>query len=247
MNPVERPARNSSSQGAMMRMIALIVLLLAAFLAYGYGGLSWYLSAEGMASVVQILRNLGQGWGLVGAGLFALIGALMIVINVPIVMLIVVASAVYGAAGAAFIGLFCFMIGNTLIFFIGQRLGKDLVGRLFSYTLPRFQSHFRRRGLATVIHLRLLFFGLPPVNWLLSVMDLKFRDFFLGTLIGGLPKLLLFSWLGGFLFEKLADGGKDLTWYSPELLAPVFAGLALSGLLRLFDGYFFPQPKDPVS
>jgi uncharacterized membrane protein YdjX (TVP38/TMEM64 family) len=80
-----------------------------------------------------------------------------------------------------------------------------------------------------------LFFALPPVNWFLAVMYLRFRDLTLGTLLGSLPKIVLSAWLGDVVIDKLAYHPEQLHWYSPELLTPMLAGVVLSLLLRLAD------------
>lgn len=213
-------------------LVAVIALFAVLYVGFDLGRLA---SGEGLVEAVRAARAWGEIYGWQAAVLLLVIGIGLIILNVPPVIVIIVAGAVYGPAGGIVLGGGAFYAGAVIIYFLGRALGRGFVARIFARTLPRLERRFEGRGMMTVIHMRLLFFGMPPVNWLLSVMNLRFRDFLIGTFLGALPKVLLFGYLGGVIFTALTQKGVDLSWHSPELFLPFLAGILISLALRAVD------------
>ena len=110
--------------------------------------------------------------------------------------------------------------------------------------LQRLERQMHHRSMMAVIHMRLLFFALPPVNWFLAVIQIGFRDYWLGTLLGSLPKIALFAWVGGAIFGPLAKG-HILHWYAPQFWLPPVAGVVLSLVLRYVEAGAMRHPHVP--
>jgi uncharacterized membrane protein YdjX (TVP38/TMEM64 family) len=224
-----------SGRGRWVR-VALVLLVLGA-LAYGYHALDLGRLADRqqMGAHLAELRLWQAEAGLWGMAEFALAGTAVIILNVPCVLVILAAATLYGALGGIAMGIVTLNLASVLIYLIGRHLGRAMIMRVFGRAMHPVERHFGHRGLISVIHLRLLFFALPPVNWFLAVMNLRLRDLTLGTLIGSLPKIALYAWLGDVVIDKLAYHPEQLHWYSPELLTPMLAGIVLSLLLRFAD------------
>ncbi|MDY6943182.1 MAG: VTT domain-containing protein [Pseudomonadota bacterium] len=232
-NPVDEPSESGRSR--YLHFAVFLGLIALSFGLYRAFGLGEYLSQERMADTLQAVRAWAQAAGAGGFLLFWLGGVVAIVVNIPSVLVIAAAAVIYGALGAVALGFLCLNTAAVIIFWLSQKLGREFVSSVFRHSMRRLEAHFRDRGLITVIHMRLLFFALPPVNWFLGVMNLSFRDFMLGTALGSLPKIILFSWLGGVIFDKLARADGSLTWHSPELIVPMGVGVMLSLMLRIAD------------
>ncbi len=224
-----------SGRGRWLR-VALVLLVLVA-LAYGYHALDLGRLADRqqIGAHLAALRLWQANAGLWGMAEFALAGTAVIVLNVPCVLVVLAAAALYGALGGIVMGIITLNLASVLIYLIGRHLGRATIMRIFGRAMHPVERHFGNRGLISVIHLRLLFFALPPVNWFLAVMNLRLRDLTLGTLLGSLPKIVLYAWLGDAVIDKLAHHPEQLHWYSPELLTPMLAGIVLSLLLRFAD------------
>jgi uncharacterized membrane protein YdjX (TVP38/TMEM64 family) len=227
--------QKKSSGGTLMRAVLAVALLVALGGAYWALGLGRYTDLQQFGTHLAALRAWQAQAGWLGMTEFALAGIAVIVLNVPCVMVVLAAAALYGALGGIVMGVLTLNVAAVLIYLMGRHLGREAVMRVFGRTMQRVEQHFGDRGLISVIHLRLLFFALPPVNWFLAVMNLRLRDLALGTFIGSFPKIVLYAWLGDVVIEKLAFHPERLHWYSPELLAPMLGGIALSLMLRFAD------------
>lgn len=225
----------STGRATLLRILLAFIFLLVLVAAYWSLDLGRFTDREQFGAQLAALRawQLQAGW--LGMTEFALAGVAVIVLNVPCVLVVLAAAALYGALGGIVMGMITLNVASVIIYLVGQHLGRVAVMRVFGRVMRRVEAHFGNHGLISVIHLRLLFFALPPVNWFLAVMNLRLRDLALGTLIGSFPKIVLYAWLGDVVIEKLAFHPEQLHWYSPELLAPMLAGIGLSLMLRWVD------------
>lgn len=239
MHQLPEPGKKISDHRAWwMRMLFILVFLALLVGAYQALDLGRFADRQQFGAQLTALRawQIQSGW--VGMVEFALAGVAVIIMNVPCVLVILAAAALYGALGAIIIGVVSLNVANVIIYLMGRYLGRAMVMQVFGRVMQRVEAHFGNHGLISVIHLRLLFFALPPVNWFLAVMNLRLRDMALGTFIGSLPKIILYAWLGDMVIEKLAFHPELLHWYSPELLTPVLAGIGLSFMLRMVDRHW---------
>lgn len=227
--------KKSAFGSTLMRGGLAVVLLAMLGGAYWALDLGRYTDLRHFGTHLASLRAWQADAGWLGMTEFALAGIAVIVLNIPCVMVVLAAAALYGALGGIVMGVLTLNVAAVLIYLIGRHLGRDAVMRVFGRAMQPVEQHFGDRGLISVIHLRLLFFALPPVNWFLAVMNLRLRDLALGTFVGSFPKIVLYAWLGDVVIEKLASHPEQLHWYSPELLTPTLGGIALSLMLRLVD------------
>jgi uncharacterized membrane protein YdjX (TVP38/TMEM64 family) len=238
VSPTDPHDENGAKDNWWLR--ALIGLMLLALMAWAYYmlDLGRYVDRQQIGAHLTVLRLWRAEAGILGMIEFAAAGVAFIVLNVPCALIVLAAAALYGALGGIFLGILTLNIATILIYLIGRHFGRAAVMRVFGRAMHPVERHFGNRGLISVIHLRLLFFALPPVNWFLAVMNLRLRDLALGTLIGSLPKIIVYAWLGDVLIDKLAYHPDQLHWYSPEVLTPMLAGVVLSLLLRVVDRFW---------
>jgi uncharacterized membrane protein YdjX (TVP38/TMEM64 family) len=216
----------------VLRFLLLIVGLILLAATYRILHVSDYLEGVGLLGLIQNIRSLNDDLGTWGPITFWILGSVAIVINVPTVIIIAIAAVVYGVLGAIIQGTLCLMTASLLIFGIAQGLGRDYLTRFFHRHTRRFDDYIQYNGLLTVVYVRLVFFALPPANWLLGVMNLRLSEYFLGTLLGGIPHILIWSWAGGAAVKLLVDNkGWDI-WTAPQLLLPLLLGLIMLGLIQ---------------
>jgi uncharacterized membrane protein YdjX (TVP38/TMEM64 family) len=216
----------------VLRFLLLAVGLILLAAAYRMLHISDYLEGAGLLGLIQSIRNLNDNLGIWGPIIFWILGSVAIVINIPTVIIIAIAAVVYGVMGAIIQGTLCLMMASLLIFSIAQGLGRDYLTSFFHRHTRRFDDYIQHNGLLTVVYVRLVFFALPPANWLLGVMNLRLSEYFLGTLLGGIPHILIWSWAGGSAVKLLADHkGWDI-WTAPQLLLPLLFGLIMLGVIQ---------------
>lgn len=228
-----------NKNGVLIRFVLLTFIIILTFIAYKGLQLDELSSLENVGAFINDIRAYSQAKGWLGVMIFLLGGVVVIVLNVPTAIVIGIASALYGVVGAMALGFVLLNVATTCIYFIGQRLGRDFIFSIFGRSIERLEKQFLNRGMITVIHLRILFFALPPMNWFLSVMNLSYRDYFWGTLLGGIPQTLLYAWAGGVVFNALADGATDLSEFAYQIYIPLVVSISLSIGLKLVDHVFF--------
>lgn len=170
---------------------------------------------------------------MLGPLVFYLLASIIIVLNVPTALVIAIAAVLYGPVGAIVLGTLSFSTAIILMYFIAKQLNQGLTQKLVQKYLPRTHQYIQSTGLRTIIYLRLIFFALPPVNWMLAIMCTQLQNYFWGSLIGAFPNIIVFSWLGGALIETIRLNRSLLFWNNPDLTAPTLLGLflVLSSLL----------------
>src|SRR5262249_10299202 len=89
-------------------------------------------------------------------------------------------------------------------------------------------DRLERRGVATVIVLRLLLFLAPPLNWLLGASRVRTTDYVLGTALGILPGIGLTV----FLADRITAADSAAQLLTVQILAPaiLLAVLLVSGV-----------------
>ncbi len=235
--PPQEPARLWTS---LFKFSGLALLLLLSGYAYHQVDQAGYHGLKDAPAAAAALRHWAQHSNILGILLLWLGGAAAILINIPAAFVVVLAAAMYGALPAVPLGILALNTATIPIYFLGQYLGRDFIQQIFGGILRRLERQMHHRSMLAVIHIRLLFFALPPANWFLAVIQIGFWDYWLGTLLGSLPKIALFAWVGGAIFGPLAKG-QALHWYAPQFWLPPVAGVVLSLTLRYVDKVFLAK------
>ncbi len=222
------------------RSVFLRALIFAAFIVisiylHNYTDYSQYITREKISGTIDTIRLFVSDLGLFGSTVFVLAGCLVITINIPTVLIICFAVLVFGGVTGAIVSALSVYLATTLIYFVAQLLGKDFVNWAFGDRLKKVEDRIQTEGLMTVVYVRLLFFMFPPVNWLLSLTNINFRDLFLGTFLGTAHMIILVSWLSDIIVDRLQAGDSLNPFTMPELLLPFVIGVAIFITLRLVD------------
>ncbi|MGE3773613.1 MAG: TVP38/TMEM64 family protein [Gammaproteobacteria bacterium] len=129
-----------------------------------------------------------QGW--LGAVIYGACDALLVVLLLPVIVLAVGAGVLFGIVQGTLLMVVGTTLGATLAFLIGRhafgpRLRAWLLRRRHAHALARA---LRDGGWLTVAALRMTpFFPFKSTNYVFGALDLKLRDFVLGTAAGILP------------------------------------------------------------
>lgn len=159
----------------------------------------------------------------------------------PITPLSLTAGLAFGIFYGGLFLLTAAMIGSTGAFLISRYFGRSLVERFLKGKFKDVDQKLAENGLVTVV-----FFRLIPIipygvfNYFCGLSKIKFRDYFLGTLLGLIPVVFLNSFLGDSLAEIEALG--DI--YSPRLYIAV--GLVLTRISIPVFYHFFKKRRFSV-
>ena len=216
-----------SRKHRFIQFAALFVVLLGLAIAWRWGPLSQWLTADtlsGWASAVQ--DNPFAPLFVVGA---YVVGAFLMV---PVTLLIVSTAMVFTATESVIYSIIGSVACAVTVFCIGRRIGRDSVRRLAGGKLNKVSKRVARRGVLSVAALRLL--PVAPfsiVNLVMGASHLKLRDFVVGTVLGMSPGIVAISLLGDRLSRLIqAPRLENILIF---LAVALIAVLAL-GAIRLF-------------
>ena len=109
-------------------------------------------------------------------------------------------------------------------FGIGKALGRDAIRRLAGRRINRLSKRLSRRGLLTVITLRIV--PVAPftvINLVAGASHIRFRDLWLGTFLGMAPGALALSFFAdGMVGVLRAPNVRTIAWVG--VLAVFLAG-----------------------
>ncbi len=127
------------------------------------------------------------------------------------------------------------IIAGVVAFYFARTIGRDLISSKLAGRWQAIDAEMRQGGLFYMFAIRLLPiipYGL--VNFAAGLTSIKFRDYFLGSVVGTLP--------GVFPFVMIGSG---LTAMTQGDIFPLMFGFLLSGILVGFATWYRRRRKDP--
>jgi uncharacterized membrane protein YdjX (TVP38/TMEM64 family) len=210
--------------------ITVLVIMLALAAAWRWTPLSDWLDIDRLMSQVETFATYPFAQLLV-IPVFALAASLA----VPLTLLVVTVILVYGALpgfGYAFAGA---VLSSLISYLLGQTAGRNLVRRYAGKRLNRISKKLSRRGVTTIITLRIL--PVAPfavINLVAGTSHIRFRDFTLGTSIGLLPGITTIALFADSVVRSIRHpDGANLSWLAVVLIIIVATLFGLRKWLSL--------------
>ena len=114
----------------------------------------------------------------------------------PITPLWLASGFIFGWPGAL-LSMFGTSAGAAIGFYLSRRLGREFVERRFKVAVCRWTLEHPADSLRTVMSLQLMpFMPHDVINGVAGVSRMPYRSFFLGSLLGTLPIILVYTWIG---------------------------------------------------
>ena len=193
--PNHRPRRRR----AVFKAAVLVAFIAAAVALVRFSALKDYLTAEGLG---RFLADAGLWAPLVYIAVYA-VGVCLFV---PGSVLTGIGAVIFGAYwGFVYVWIGA-MIGASIAFLIGRTLGREFAASLVGDRLRKYDDVIERKGFATVLYLRLVYFPFTPLNFGMGLTKVNFRDYFFGTGLGILVGTFIFTFFIGSLKEIWASG-----------------------------------------
>lgn len=192
--PAQAPPKRAPSRGRLV----LLALLFVALFAVGYLlDAPSYLTEE---RIVRLVEDAGP-WGFVT---FAALFALAELVHVPGILFIVVGAMLWGPWAGAAISYVSALLSISVAFVVVRRVGGQPLAAMERPWLRMAMLRLESRPIGTVAALRVVFFMLPALNYVLALTPVRFRDFVVGSALGLVPGVALVSsgvsglagWLG---------------------------------------------------
>jgi uncharacterized membrane protein YdjX (TVP38/TMEM64 family) len=197
------------SSGAARRRLLVLVAALVVL------GVTAVRSGPDVATVQAWVE--ATGW--VAPVAFTLLYAALTVALVPASVLTLAAGLLFGGILGATVTLVGATAGAIIAFSVARMGGRRAVERLAAGRLAQVDAWLGQRGLAAVITLRLVpLVPFSAANYAAGLTAIRGRDFAVGTAVGIVPGVLVYTSLGASLTDPTG----------PAFLAAVAALLALS-------------------
>ncbi len=151
---------------------------------------------------VEQIRASAEASGWLGAVVFVVAYGLVTLTPVPKNVIGIAAGLAWGWTLGSLLVYVGALIGAAIAFAIGRSLGREAVERYTGARVERIDAILRRRGLVSVIGVRLVpVLPFTVINYTASLTAVSRRDYALGTAIGIVPGTLAYVAVGAFGFD----------------------------------------------
>lgn len=175
-----------ATKPAWPRLLGLVAVLVTLVLVGHFSGASAYLTRDNIAHFMQ---SLGV-WGFL---LFLVAFALGELVHVPGVVFIFAALIAYGRVWGAVAGYAGALVAVTLAFFLVRIVGGRALSEIKQPLIRKALGPLEKHPIRTVALLRSVFWFLPAVNYALGLSPIRYRDYIIGSAIGFMVPMAIFS------------------------------------------------------
>ncbi|MEW6719345.1 MAG: TVP38/TMEM64 family protein [Thermodesulfobacteriota bacterium] len=177
-------------------------------------------TAEGRKALVDGLDRAVRAAGPLGPLLFILVYAAGSMVA-PVTPFTIAGAVIFGKFYGMFYNLAGDMAGATLSFFLGRYFLHGIARDILETRLPWLDRKAAEEGFTIIFYLRLFWFPFIVLNYAAGATRIRFRDYFLGTVLGILPSVFIVTYFIGALKDLLASyrGPADLV--TPQILVPI--------------------------
>ena len=193
------PQSTKSRKGAMIKALVFIAFIVVAIYIIRFTSVKEFFTREALGG---FLDRAGF-WAPI---VFILVYIVGVCLFVPGTLLTALGAALFGAYwGFVYIWVGA-MVGATVAFWIGRTLGRDFAASLIGERLKKYDEAIERKGFATVLYLRLVYFPFTLMNFGMGLTKVRFWDYFGGTGLGILVGTFIFTFFIGTVREVWAGG-----------------------------------------
>ncbi|MDV7991708.1 MULTISPECIES: TVP38/TMEM64 family protein [unclassified Rhodococcus (in: high G+C Gram-positive bacteria)] len=208
----DRPTR--SRRGTTLKLVAAAVVVIALVIVLGTVDLP----------DPSFIRDRVASAGPWGIALFVVLYAVLSATPFPASTLTIASGLLFGLAVGATVVVFAATMGAYLGYWGARALGRGQVARTEWDRLRRLDAMLGRRGLLSVLLVRLVPLPFSLVNYAAGVSAVGQRDYVVGTMVGIVPATVAYTALGAY-------GTSPFSWPFAIALLAVLAIAAGSALL----------------
>jgi uncharacterized membrane protein YdjX (TVP38/TMEM64 family) len=187
-------------KGPLIKAVVLVAFIVAAIITVRFTPLKSYLTPEMLG---QFLKGMSGIWG---PAIFILIYAAGVCLFIPGTLLTTLGGVIFGPYwGFVYVWVGA-MAGSSAAFWIGRTLGREMAASLVGDRLKKYDEAIERNGFATVLYLRLIYFPFTPMNFGMGLTRVRFLDYVLGTGLGILVGVFVFTFFVGTIRDVWMSG-----------------------------------------
>jgi uncharacterized membrane protein YdjX (TVP38/TMEM64 family) len=191
--------------GHWLKFAAFLILVAAAayFLFFTPTGTLFHTN-EGRKILVSRLDVLVQRAGTLGPVLFILVYTLGILF-LPATPFTIAGAVIFGKFYGMLYNLVADAIGASISFYLGRYFLHGLARDILETKLPWLDRKAAEEGFTVILYLRIFWFPFIVLNYAAGATKIRFRDYFLGTVLGLLPSVFIFTYFVGAIRDALTS------------------------------------------
>lgn len=151
------------------------------------------------------IRDTVESYGILAPIAFIILYIILVNLFIPGTLITLVGGALFGTFLGTIYTVIAATIGASLAFIIARFLGGEYVNLLLEKRFKKLYNYdkkFKKHGILIVLFLRLIpLFPFTGLNYALGLTKVKFKDYFIATLIGIIPGTFAYAYLGDSLAE----------------------------------------------
>ncbi|MDP2657707.1 MAG: VTT domain-containing protein [Candidatus Deferrimicrobium sp.] len=175
---------------------------------------------EGRKALVGKLDVLVQAAGPLGPVLFIFIYALGVLL-LPATPFAIAGAVIFGKFHGMLYNLAADVLGASISFYLGRYFLHGVARGFLETRMPWLDRKAAEDGFSVIFYLRIFWFPFIVLNYAAGATRIRFRDYFLGTVLGVLPAVFLFTYFVGAMKEVLATYRRPADLMTFDLLFPV--------------------------
>ena len=215
---------SKQKQSRWILLAVAVTVSAAAVLLWRYTPLAEWADPERVAAWMQKLRS--SAWApLIVIGVFV-IGGLIVF---PLTLLITATAIVFDPAMAIAISLAGALANALTLYILGRVVMRDTVMHAFRPAVEKLRSLLSRSGILAVATIRMV--PIAPftlVNLAAGAIEVRLRDYMIGTLLGILPGTVALTAFGRQLREIVANPNlKNVALLAAAILTWIALSIAL--------------------
>ena len=177
-------------------------------------------TAEGRSALVRGLDTLVQSAGPLGPVLFVLIYTLG-VLFLPATPFTIAGAVIFGKFHGMLYNLAADTLGAAISFYLGKYFLHGVARGFLETRMPWLDRKAAEDGFSVIFYLRIFWFPFIVLNYAAGATRIRFRDYFLGTALGILPAVFIFTYFVGAMKEVLATYRRPADLLTFDLVFPV--------------------------
>lgn len=146
---------------------------------------------------INRIEYVVESFGILGVLIYILIGSIRPFLFIPTTVLFISGGIIFGPIKGALYTLIGVMIATTLSFVVArkfQRFFKKILKNKYLAKLNNLNDKQIVKGL--FIMRASPMFPFDPVSYGCGISNIQYEEFFLGTLLGSIPKVFIYAFLG---------------------------------------------------
>ncbi len=206
-----------------IKIILFLIFLGVVIYILKFSPLSYYFfTDEGRIILQEKFQYYTQKIGIWGIFVFIGFYALSIMLFVPASVFTSIGGVVFGNWLGFLINYISALIGGVLSFIIARYLLRDFAAKILQQKhFKKFDDKVAEHGFSIILYMRLMFVPFTYLSFAAGVSKIDFKSFFLGTVFGVGPGILVITFLASAIKQLVLTYKNPADLLRLDIILPV--------------------------